>query len=90
MDDRWGRIAELLNAALEREPGDRTPLTHFSQQTEEFIYVLQGQVEVKLNDRSYLLGPGDTIYFDGAILQSIEPRGDQTARFISVITPPVF
>jgi quercetin dioxygenase-like cupin family protein len=52
--------------------------------------VLQGQVEITLSEKVYLLGPGDTIYFDGATLQSIEPRGDQTARFISVITPPVF
>jgi len=85
------RLNRKMEAFLtEREPGDQTPLTHFSQQTEEFIYVLQGQVEIKLNEKTYLLGPGDTIYFDGAILQSIEPRGDQTARFISVITPPVF
>jgi uncharacterized cupin superfamily protein len=59
-------------------------------QTEEFIYVLQGQVEIQLGETVYLLGPGDTIYFDGAMLQRIEPRGDQTARYLSVLTPPVF
>jgi len=85
------RLNKKMEAFLtEREPGDRTSLTHFGQQTEEFIYVLQGQVEIRLNEKVYLLGPGDTIYFDGAMLQDIEPRGDQTARFISVITPPVF
>jgi transcriptional regulator with XRE-family HTH domain len=74
----------------EREPGDETPLTHFSQETEEFIYVLQGQLEVRLGETAYVLGPGDTAYFDGALLQGLRPCGDQTARFISVLTPPVF
>jgi transcriptional regulator with XRE-family HTH domain len=74
----------------EREPGDQTPIAHLGEQTEEFIYVLQGQVEIQLGETVYLLGPGDTIYFDGAMLQRIEPRGDQTARYLSVLTPPVF
>jgi len=74
----------------EREPGDHTPIARLGEQTEEFIYVLQGQVEIQLGETTYLLGPGDTIYFDGAVLQRIEPRGDQTARYISVLTPPVF
>lgn len=85
------RLNRKMEAFLtEREPGDTTPLVRFSQQTEEFIYILQGQLEVRLGETVYQLGPGDTLYFDGALLQDIKPRGDQTARFISVITPPVF
>ena len=74
----------------EREPGDRTPIVVFGQQTEEFIYVLQGQLEIRLVEAAYLLGPNDAIYFDGAMLRGLEPRGQETVRFISVITPPVF
>jgi transcriptional regulator with XRE-family HTH domain len=74
----------------EREPGDQTPIARLGEQTEEFIYVLQGQVEIQLSETVYVLGPGDTIYFDGGMLQRIEPRGDQTARYLSVLTPPVF
>jgi transcriptional regulator with XRE-family HTH domain len=74
----------------EREPGDQTPVVKFGQQTEEFIYVLQGHLEVRLGDATYLLGPGDTVYFDGAVLQGLEPRGSEKVQFISVITPPAF
>jgi transcriptional regulator with XRE-family HTH domain len=85
------RLNRKMEAFLtEREPGDQTPITRLGQQTEEFMYVLQGQVEIQLGETVYLLGPGDTIYFDGAMLQRIEPRGDQTARYLSVLTPPVF
>jgi transcriptional regulator with XRE-family HTH domain len=84
-----------LNRAMEaflteRQPGEDTPIVNFGETTEEFIYVLQGQLEVQLVSGQYLLGPGDTIYFDGAVLQGLVPRGDLTVRFISVITPPAF
>jgi transcriptional regulator with XRE-family HTH domain len=74
----------------ERDPGDSTPTVNFGQHTEEFIYVLQGQLEVVLREKAYLLGPGDTIYFEGALLRELNPCGDVTVRFISVITPPAF
>jgi transcriptional regulator with XRE-family HTH domain len=74
----------------EREPGDQTPIVRFGQQTEEFIYVLQGQLEVRLGDEAFLLMPDDAIYFDGAMLRGLTPLGTETVRFISVITPPAF
>jgi transcriptional regulator with XRE-family HTH domain len=74
----------------EREPGDQTPIVNFGRHTEEFIYVLQGQLEVALGEEVHLLGPGDTVYFEGVMLRNLQPRGDMTVRFISVITPPVF
>jgi uncharacterized cupin superfamily protein len=76
----------------EWEPGDpgSTTISGFGDNTEEFIYVLQGQLEVRLAEDTYLLGPGDTVCFEGLMLRGMEPRGDQTVRFISVITPPAF
>ncbi len=74
----------------EWEPGEQRPLAGFGETTEEFVYVLQGQLEIRLGDDAYLLGPGDTACFEGAMLRDMKPRGDQTVRFISVITPPAF
>jgi transcriptional regulator with XRE-family HTH domain len=74
----------------EREPGLEKIAIPLDQQTEEFIYVLQGQLEIQLGEEVYLLGPGDSVYFDGANLRRLAARGDQTLRFISVITPPIF
>ncbi len=75
---------------IEREPGEEKAVEPLRQYTEEFIYVLQGQLEVQLADEVYQLGPGDTIYFEGPMLRRVAARGDVTLRFISVITPPVF
>jgi transcriptional regulator with XRE-family HTH domain len=76
----------------EWEPGESgsTSISGFGDTTEEFIYVLQGQLEVNLVEGEYLLGPGDTVWFEGVKLRGMQPRGDQTVRFISVITPPAF
>jgi transcriptional regulator with XRE-family HTH domain len=74
----------------EREPGEEKITIPLRQQTEEFIYVLQGQLEIQLDNEVYLLNPGDSVYFDGPMLRRLAARGDTTLRFISVITPPVF
>lgn len=74
----------------EWEPGDPGLVSGFGDTTEEFIYVLQGQLEIRLGEDTYLLGPGDTVCFEGVRLRGMEPQGDRTVRFISVITPPAF
>lgn len=85
------RTSQRLEAFMtEWEPGEPTAISGFTESAEEFLFVLEGQLEVRLGEDAYLLGPGDTICFKGAMLRGMAPRGDQTARFISVITPPVF
>ncbi len=74
----------------EREPGDEKITIPLRHDTEEFIYVLQGQLEIQLGEDAYLLGPGDSAYFEGPLLRRLAARGDTTLRFISVITPPCF
>jgi transcriptional regulator with XRE-family HTH domain len=74
----------------EREPGQEKFTIPLRQQTEEFIYVMQGQLEIQLGEDIYLLDAGDSIYFDGPFLRRLAARGDTTLRFISVITPPIF
>ena len=75
---------------FEQEPDQEKIAVRLNQLTEEFIYVLRGQLEIQLDEDVYLLGPGDSIYFEGPRLRRLAARGDITLRFISVITPPVF
>ena len=69
--------------------GERTTVP-VSQYTEEFIYVLQGQLEIQLGDEVHVLDARDSIYFEGPLLRRLAARGDETLRLLSVITPPVF
>ena len=75
---------------VQLEAGEDNIATSLNNPTEECIYVLQGILEIELHDQTYLLGPGDSIYFEGPQLRRLTTRGNETLRFISAITPPIF
>ncbi len=59
-------------------------------ETEEVIYVLEGQLIIGLEDQEYLLTAGDSIQFNGSELAKISCAGEEKTRWLSIITPPVF
>ncbi len=75
---------------VQLDAGEDNIATSLNNPTEECIYVLQGTLEIELHSQTYLLGPGDSIYFQGPQLRRLTTRGDETLRFISAITPPIF
>jgi quercetin dioxygenase-like cupin family protein/DNA-binding XRE family transcriptional regulator len=52
---------------------------------EEFIYVLEGKVEVSLLDHKGILNPGDSIYYDSSVPHIISCHGDTPAKILAVI-----
>lgn len=58
--------------------------------SEECIYVVQGQLEIKLGEHVHLLNPGDSIYFEGIHLRRLAAKSEDPLRFITAITPSVF
>lgn len=57
----------------------------FSHPGTEFIYMLQGRVEYRFGERTYLLEPGDAFTFSGNVVHGPERLLDQHAKFISII-----
>lgn len=74
------------------EPGEpaSASTSGFGDTTEEFVHILEGQLEIRLGEDTYLLDAGDSICFEGVMLRDMKPTGNATVRFISVITPPAF
>lgn len=66
------------------EPTDKVAdlVVHEGQ---EFNYVLEGSVAVKLKDNEYILDAGDSIYFNPALPHGQRAVGDKTARFLTII-----
>ncbi|RME45380.1 MAG: helix-turn-helix domain-containing protein [Chloroflexi bacterium] len=60
----------------------------YQPHTEEFLWVLEGELEVGLGADSYLLRAGDSIYFQGGLLRYLRTRHVSPTRYLSVITPP--
>lgn len=52
---------------------------------EEIIFVLEGQVEVRLADHTDILNPGDSIYYDSTLPHIVSCHGDEPATIFAVI-----
>lgn len=55
---------------------------------EEFLYVLEGQIEVDLEDDHFVLAPGDSIYYDASVPHRVVHTGDSAARVLAVVYLP--
>lgn len=53
---------------------------------QEFNYVLEGRLLYRVGDLTYILEPGDSIYFDSSNSHSMEAMDEKPARFLAVIT----
>jgi len=52
---------------------------------QEFIYVLEGAMEVTLEDHTEILYPGDSIYYDSNVPHLVTCHGDQQAVILAVL-----
>lgn len=55
---------------------------------EKFVYVLDGKIEASIGKERYILGKGDTLYFESSVSHYFKNVGSLDARLICVITPP--
>jgi transcriptional regulator with XRE-family HTH domain len=82
------RKMEVIFAESDPSSGD-IPIT-YQMDTEECIFVLEGKLEIEIGDEIYQLDEGDSIYFERVLLQRITPVGTTIARYLSIVTPPIF
>ena len=52
---------------------------------EEILFVLEGEVEVRLLDRTEILNPGDSIYYDSTMPHVVSCHGKEQATILAVI-----
>jgi len=58
------------------------PSAHDGQ---EFIYVLEGEMDVLVGQTKDVLGPGDAIYYDSSDIHLVKAHGNQPARILAVM-----
>ncbi|MFZ5867748.1 MAG: helix-turn-helix domain-containing protein [Thermodesulfobacteriota bacterium] len=58
------------------------PSTHDGQ---EFIYVLEGEMEVLVDDTREVLRPGDAVYYDSTSTHLVRAHGDKPAKILAVL-----
>ena len=60
---------------------------------EEFLYGLEGQIEIEYgkgaHGKVYVLGPGESIYYDSIVPHQVRAHEGQTAKFLAVVYTPM-
>ncbi len=67
------------------EPATIKTLKTSAHEGEEFIFVLEGEMEVILANHTDILCPGDSIYYDSNIPHRVQCHQDKEARILAVL-----
>jgi len=84
--DKAGRNMEPF--IVDIEPGQQSDFMLSSHEGEEFIYVLDGEVEINYGKEIYKLGKGDSIYLDSIVLHNVHAGDNKSARILAVVYAP--
>jgi transcriptional regulator with XRE-family HTH domain len=55
---------------------------------EEFIFVLDGEIELAYGKEKHRLEAGDSIYYDSIVPHHLHAAGDRTAKILAVVYAP--
>ena len=93
-----GHLYDLLGHSLSGPVGvepylitlkrDAVPYTNFRHAGVEFIYMLTGKVRYRHADRTYLMQPGDALFFDAAARHGPEELIKAPMTYLSIIIYP--
>ena len=59
-----------------------------SHEGEEFIYVLEGEIEVIYGKDTFTIGVGDTIFYDSAVPHHLHASSESGAKILAVLYTP--
>lgn len=85
--DKAGRHMEPF--IVEIEPSKESDYKLSTHEGEEFIYVLEGSIEINYGKELYRINKGDTIYLDSVVAHNVHAAGTQPAKILAVVYTPV-
>lgn len=60
-----------------------------SHEGEEFVYVMEGVIEVCHGKKKYVIEAGDTIYYDSIVPHHLHGYQGQAAKILAVVYTPI-
>lgn len=78
---------KMMPVLIKIEPAGKTNPEQNSVSAEKFIFVLEGSIEVTIQEQKYSLGKHNTLYFDASVTHFIKNTGKSTAKILCVMTP---
>lgn len=70
---------------IEVKPAKTKEIKFSSHEGEEFIFVLEGEIEVEYGKKHFSLKPGDSIYYSSVIPHALYSLNKSAAKIIAVI-----
>lgn len=88
----WGRIQWMISGGLvpnanitfgyvEIEPGRKNP-RHYHPNSDEVLFLLEGELEHSVGDEVFYLTPGMAIFIPQNVEHDARSMGEQTARMV--------
>lgn len=84
--DKAGRNMEPF--IVDIEPGLQSDYMLSSHEGEEFIYVLEGEIEINYGKETFTLAKGDSIYLDSIVLHNVHAANNSPAKILAVVYAP--
>ncbi|MDR0749213.1 MAG: XRE family transcriptional regulator [Tannerellaceae bacterium] len=84
--DKSGRHMEPF--LIDIAPSENADFTLSTHEGEEFIYVLEGIVEINYGKNTYLLDEGDSIYYDSIVAHHVHAPKGSAAKILGVVYTP--
>lgn len=84
--DKAGRSMEPF--IVEIEPSQQSDYKLSSHEGEEFIFVVDGEVEINYGKDLYHLKKGDSIYMDSIVMHNVHAATAEKARVLVVLYTP--
>ena len=75
----------MLPLLVEFQPMDRSDMVFTNHEGEEFLYLIEGILEFRTDDRMEILQPGDSLYFESDINHSCRALDEKPAKAVVVV-----
>jgi transcriptional regulator with XRE-family HTH domain len=84
--DKSGRHMEPF--LIDVEASDETNFAFSTHEGEEFIYVIDGIIEINYGKNTYRLNEGDSIYYDSIVAHHVHAVDRKPAKILGVVYTP--
>lgn len=74
---------------IDINPTDETNYELSSHEGEEFIFVMEGAVEIAYGKKSHIIEAGDSIYYDSIVPHHVHGYQGQAAKILAVVYTPI-
>ncbi len=85
-EGKTSRHMEPFMITVNPAEGDSHSLS--SHEGEEFVYVLNGEIELSYGKDLHVMSAGDSIYYDSIVPHQLRCHGDVPARILAVVYAP--